>query len=245
MKTIKESIIGSNDVGIKERIEDWYYKLSYEQRRLFKEMDDKIHYQYVGTKLNVDKKFNENFPSWIVFDQPINVVTISNYDEEVLKRLRSIQIKDLFIINYNKSSLTDIPFSSNLYVDNCFNLTSLCPGRSFECLKISKCPKITSLKSVPTSNEIVIDNCDGITNLDGAEDKCKGSISVIECKNLITLEGCPVKVKGDLTITDNQNLVNIESFPGMVVGTVIIKNNGRDFTKDEISGKCRSRKVIV
>lgn len=246
MRTIKESILGSNGVSTEQAIQDWWWRLDPEKKSYLKKSEnDNLHYIYVGTNLVVDKNFKKEYPAWIVFTQKINTITIKDFDPDVLKRLSSASAVDLYLVNYNKPLLDTLPYCENMHIDNCYNLTSIKSYSSLNKLEITKCQKISSLKAVPSSLETIIDNCDGIVNLDGASDNCKGSITITKCNNLISLEGCPEKVKGDLIITDNKNLTNIESFPKFVTGIVLVRGNGRDFTEDEIKGKCRTRKVIV
>lgn len=248
MKTLSESIISSNDANLKDRIQKWYNSLGWGgERKMYEKVDD-FHYKYLGTRIVVDKKFKENFPAWVIFLNELNTITINTitHDIDDLKRISYYHTNDLYVANFSKSAIENLPSCNTLHIDNCYNLTALPQYQTVKELHIDKCPKITSLKAMPTVVErLVIIDCDGLTNLDGADDKCKGSIEVVGCKNLISLEGCPEKVKGDLIIKDNVNLVNIDEFPKFVTGTVLVRKNGRDFTTNEIQGRCKTRKVIV
>ena len=248
MRTLSESILGSNDASVKDRIDKWYNSLGWhEERRLYEKVDD-LHYRYLGARIVIDKKFKENFPAWVIFLNELNTVTINTitHDIDDLKRISHCHVKDLYVTNFSKSMIENLPTCDNLHIDNCYNLTTLPQYQTVKELHIDKCPKITSLESIPgVVDRLVVANCDGLANLDGTADKCKGSIEVIDCKNLISLEGCPEKIKGDLVVKDNTNFVNIDSFPKFVTGTVLVRKNGRDFTASEIQGRCKTRKVIV
>jgi len=242
MKTITESILSSNNVGITVAIEKWWDAMDWPERKLFAaDPNDKTKYIYQGTKLIIDRNFNYEYPGWIIFPN-IKTLVLSNPKLKTVSRWPQ-DVNKVFITGWPNGVIENIPTCKKLDIKDCcwFNILNY-GERHLDELVIENCKKFTTFKNLPKDiDSLVLSDCPSLTSLADLPNSIK-DISISDC-GITSFEGLPEVINGDLEITNCEGITNLNGFPKKVKGSVYLAKLGRPFKESEIKGICKCNNI--